>query len=248
MSTLEMRRNEYFKKLKDNKEKIVKFASINKIHDYFDFFDFDPRTEKALYDAEIKLSFVIDLVTKMDEVKAVKEEYVSKEETVVEKKEEQPKTLKVLKRMLPAKMKQLEELGFVLANDLDPQYSGLYVVSLPIGWKLKDYAIYDENGNCRGYVKDFCNKENEIWGIINLLPKYNVYSVLQGKGIYEVYFGTKEEKIFKAGTYKVSGCSFDDRVSERNCFNSAIAFANEKYPDWQNVSAYWDKVSEKAVK
>lgn len=236
--TFEARKNAYFEKLRSNKDKIVKFATINKIRDYFDICDFDLTTERELYEAEIRLNFIIDVVTKMNDTLRVVDTPI---EIGKEDAQEKQKTLKVLKRMLPSKIKQLEDLGFILLDDDNPNTRGLFVVTLPIGWTLKKNNILDENGNNRGFVKDYHNTNDEIWGIINLVSKYNVHTTMLDKGQIEVYFGTDDEKMYVAGSYKTIGSrNADDKRNERNCYNAAIAYGNANYPGWQDLNAYWD--------
>ena len=143
-----------------------------------------------------------------------------------------------------------EQLGFTF-RDI-PGDDVLCKATLPEGWSIKatDHSmwneIFDANGNLRGtmfYKAAFYDRSAHM----SLNPRYRVHSEYIGEDsrTVEVYFGNAQEKIMVAGQVYLKRCATPEEKKEiwdkqNMLLEQATKFAQENYPDWQNVVAYWD--------
>lgn len=149
----------------------------------------------------------------------------------------------VARKMWPSK-EHFEQLGFIF-EDI-PGDDVLCYATLPKGWSIKATNhpmwndIIDENGMIRTemfYKADFYDRKAHM----DLRCRYRVCSryVDEKHSITEIYFGNDEEILFIAGRAPINEYDNKEKLEEL-----ASKFANENYPDWENVHAYWDKDKE----
>lgn len=141
----------------------------------------------------------------------------------------------------------LEKLGFIFGEDMD----GIFVhVQMPQGWhkKATDHDMHsklmDNKGRERGnifYKAAFYDRRARL----DLYPRY---SVIKQYGVYPEsknfesdteYFAVLDavsgEQLFHTGQF-----AGNDWETGKTLLEEAIKWATEKYPDYQNVLAYWD--------
>lgn len=141
----------------------------------------------------------------------------------------------------------LEEIGFHFKNIIDE--SNFYEVTIPNGWRLKaNFSVpwidlYDHNNLHRAiyfYKSLSCKKP-----YIMLKNRYDIYITVKDKynEIVEVYFGEENgEKLF------ISGECYNDESEIKILTQNAIRYANENYPEWNNVKSYWNNEKQKTLK
>lgn len=147
------------------------------------------------------------------------------------------------KRMWPSR-EDFEQLGFSF-EDI-PGDEVLCYATLPQGWSMKktDHSMWndiiDQNGMIRGsmFYKASAYDRNAH---MDLNCRYYICSryVDEDHLIKEVYFGNEKEILFVAGQTPID--AYDD-IEKLKAL--AKQYADENYPDWENVHAYWDKDKE----
>ncbi len=152
------------------------------------------------------------------------------------------------KEMKPAK-EEWEKLGFSFKEIPDDDV--LYMAKLPVGWNLRPTEnsywteILDENDNVRGqmfYKSSFYDRSAHMF----LKTRYKVVSkFIDDTYNQEIYFGNDNEKLYVAGVVNGNNSDPDDvRKAYWDTVNQyradAELFADNNYPEWQNVHAYWD--------
>ena len=155
----------------------------------------------------------------------------------------------VPKNMIPKK-EEWEKLGFVFEDIGDDV---LYKATLPEGWNLvltdnlMWVEIVDDNNLKRGSIFYKLTNHN-MNAHMALECRYDIYSeyIDENQNEKEIYFGNPNEKLFVAGMFDY--CDNDKRdVVVKNYFfenqlkDLAKAYANEYYPNWHNVNAYWNE-------
>lgn len=156
------------------------------------------------------------------------------------------------REMIPSK-EEWEQLGFIFADI--PGNQALCYATLPEGWSMEysqnygDYRILDENGMRRGTM---IYEATSHLARMSLRRRYGLEETCHKvcdqdskyRSIIEVYFGNEQEKLFIAGEIRIPrNCTKE----EDNALYSQIKqlramakqFADENYPDWQSVHAYW---------
>ena len=143
--------------------------------------------------------------------------------------------------------KDWEDLGFAFNNI--PGDDVLCAATLPKGWSIKPTDqplwsdIVDENGITRG---DMCYRAStyDRDAHMKLWHRYSIRREIIGKET-EIFFGNTTEKLFVAGRAIIDfDSSKEDIQKQFDRINELIMlakdFADENYPDWENVHAYWD--------
>ena len=159
----------------------------------------------------------------------------------------------VAKRMRPNR-EVWEKLGFTFSDI--PGDDVLCKAELPEGWYLEATShsmwsnIIDEQERTRGsmfYKAAFYDRDANM----SLSSRYDVCSdyIDDNYTKIEVYFGNENEKLFVAGQVctprdasrelRIANYREEERLREL-----AKKFAEENYPDWQDVTAYWDEEKE----
>lgn len=160
---------------------------------------------------------------------------------------EEINTTMLAKDMYPNR-KVWEELGFVFIYI--PGEDDLYSAIMPEGWFIKSSDcprsdIFDENGMHRGAL--FYNGRTYM----KLFNRYKVFEeVTEDSLTKSIYFGNKDEKLFCAGEVCFSdNLSYEEKeakcIEVNELWDLAMKFANENYPDWTDVGAYWDLINDK---
>lgn len=153
----------------------------------------------------------------------------------------------VMPREMHPSRKDWEDLGFTF-NDI-PGDNVLCVATLPEGWSIKPTDqpmwsdVVDENGITRGdmfYRASTYDRDAHM----KLWPRYGIRREVIGKET-EIYFGNADEKLFVAGSVTVDfNASKEEIENQFETINELILvaqdFANENYPYWENVHAYWN--------
>ena len=156
-------------------------------------------------------------------------------------------SVKMAKDMRPSR-EDWEKLGFFFAEI--PSDDVLCRAILPEGWKISKTEhplwseIFDENGRKRGsmFYKDaFCDRN----AYMNLIPRYKVDYDFVDDVNTEVYFGNDQEKLFVAGQVSIpKDAPLEERMAkytERDrLMYIARKYADENYPDWEDIHAYWN--------
>lgn len=157
-------------------------------------------------------------------------------------------TIKMAKDMHPDK-EIWEQIGFTFTEINHDDI--LYSTTLPEGWKMETKEnspwinIIDDLGNTRGsmyYQASLYERKSHM----NLFCKYKVYGGYLN-GDYSkriIMFGNDEETLFIAGQItSIPGDIKENiermRKEEMQLKEIARTWANENYPNWQNVDAYW---------
>lgn len=172
-------------------------------------------------------------------------------------KQEKNITIKMAKNMYPSK-EIWEEIGFQFTKiDYDDV---LYNTTLPVGWTVQHienspwFKIIDNLGNNRGNMY-FKATIYERVAHMNLFSKYRIFPSYEN-GDYSrryIVFGNDEETLFVAG--QVHGiknvtkeATSQIHKEEKELIEKAKIWANENYPNWQKVDAYWDTPKKKTTK
>lgn len=156
------------------------------------------------------------------------------------------------KRMDPSK-EEWEQLGFIFEEI--PGDNMLFKAKLPEGWSIKSTnhplwsEIFDENNSLRGsmfYKAVSYDRDAHM----NLKTRYRICYVHseEDKSFLEVYFGNEEEKLFVAGKVKspTESDDYDTYYAKRDELTKiAMKYADENYPNWRSVQAYWKKNKKK---
>jgi hypothetical protein len=152
------------------------------------------------------------------------------------------------KDMSPSK-EDYESLGFAFSDI--PGDDVLCNGILPNGWSLRMESSYgttilDENGLERGYFfykAVFYDRSANM----SLCCRYGIMTdyLDDTHSLREIYFGNKKEKLFVAGQVHINRdaereAKLKAYETEEQLQEQARQFANENYPDWKNVHAYWD--------
>ena len=146
-----------------------------------------------------------------------------------------------------------EKLGFVFSSI--PGDDDLYNAIMPEGWSMRgtDHSMWtdiiDENNMIRGsmfYKAAFYDRR----ACMNLSARYKVFEEKTDLSVIKVYFGNENEKIFCAGEVFIpENLSYEAKeekyVEVNKLWHLAFDFANENYPDWKDVTAYWDITNDK---
>ena len=160
------------------------------------------------------------------------------------------------RRMYPSQA-DWESLGFTFIDI--PDDSVMYQAELPEGWSIEATShqmhsnILDANGHKRGsmfYKASFYDRNASM----SLERRYNIHRrYLDEEGrTFEVYFGTETEAIFVAGKVVKPKNGTEAEIdaaykTAEQLQQFAVAWANEHYPDWENVHAYWDDTLTKKI-
>lgn len=141
-----------------------------------------------------------------------------------------------------------EELGFKFTEDDNKKPDSILCLTLlPVGWSLRKTTdpttceILDENKRVRGITTyDVTNNT----GYTKLNRRYQIHTTdavtKSGEKVRKVYFGSREEVIFSSGSLLLGYYSQDVEDSTVESFTkSAREYADEYYPDWCDVTAYW---------
>lgn len=179
---------------------------------------------------------------------------MSGEENVLENMEAEGQQEVVRKTLMAKDMRPRkevwEQLGFTF-EDI-PNDRVLCNATLPEGWSIQatEHAMWnnilDQNGTVRGkmfYKAAFYDRSANMY----LQCRYQVCTNYIGKdySITEIYFGNDTEKLFVAGTIsKNLNASREARLrfydEEEKLKQQATNWAKENYPDYEDVTAYWN--------
>lgn len=132
-----------------------------------------------------------------------------------------------------------ESLGFVFGDPVDRIFCK---GTLPPGWSKKptDHSMWsdfvDEKGRKRGamfYKAAFYDQSAHM----NLCPRFSIwaYDDAATNGFRQVSIKDGGVLIEKIGEYGDTDWSTKDELVDK-----AIAWLNERYPDWDSPVAYWD--------
>ncbi len=141
-----------------------------------------------------------------------------------------------------------EKVGFTFDDNDSDQV--LIKATLPEGWSLKKEEIYhtymiDDKNRTRGYMfykAAFYDRDARM----NLYTKYSVRTNYLESGDTEIYFGSKDEKLYVAGIItRGDPIRF---TKEEKLREQARLWGKEYYPDYQNPLAYWDDEKNKVKK
>ena len=142
------------------------------------------------------------------------------------------------KKMDPPKKEDWEVLGFRFEDTEDKEK---YKVTFPTGWLLgppigsMTREILDTTDAVRGYVT-----ETKDFSDMCLIERYCVVcDNTEVKNASVIYFGNDDERLFTAGTVSYSNENYDEIMDKYE--EETIKFAEENYPDWENIYAYWDE-------
>lgn len=156
------------------------------------------------------------------------------------------------RNMWPSK-EHFEQLGFIFEDIPDDDV--LCYATLPKGWSIKatDHSMWndiiDENGMIRVemfYKAAFYDRNAHM----DLICRYRICSRYNDDySTREIYFGNDIEKIFVAGQATISKNASEEEPNDyynqvKKLTNIAKQYADENYPDWENVHVYWDKDKE----
>ena len=176
------------------------------------------------------------------------------EERVIEHMESEGQQKAIRNTMMAKKMNPSKEvwekLGFSFSEI--PNDDTLCQATLPDGWTIKptDHAmwneIFDSNNAKRGamfYKSSFYDRDAHMY----LESRYKICTKYLDDNYEsrEVYFGNEQEVLFIAGQIIIpEKATRQERIDayekEEKLRKIAEQFANENYPDWENVQAYWD--------
>ncbi len=159
------------------------------------------------------------------------------------------RNVQLAKNMRPNK-EEWEKLGFMFFETED---SVLYNAKLPEGWSIQKTEhsmwndIVDDQGRLRAtmfYKGSFYDRNAHM----RLENRYGVRSEYIDN-MEEIYFGSKNEKLFVAGVLdenenKALEESRTRWDRERELVKLAEEFGKENYPDYENPLAYWDETKE----
>lgn len=151
----------------------------------------------------------------------------------------------VEKHLLPietnVEKSSFETLGFKFNENYN---DALVYGELPIGWMYGTKAessnvfIFDHNKRQRVII----DYESTYYGCeasMILIGRYNLLINDTGDGEFELGFGNIDEGMsFVAGKYKPG--------DEKQCYKLYLEvkkYADENYPDWKDVAAYWETPS-----
>lgn len=148
-----------------------------------------------------------------------------------------------------------EQLGFKF-YDIEGD-NVLCNATLPEGWSLEATEhsmwtnILDEQGRIRGqmfYKAAFYDRSAHM----SLKQRYNICTDYAEEKV-DVYFGNDEEKLYVAGTITRSlNATREARLrfyeKEDSLRKNAINWAQENYPNYEDVTAYWDLPVKKYTK
>ena len=167
------------------------------------------------------------------------------------------RNIQVAKDMTPAK-EEWEKIGFKFTEI--PGDDVLYQAELPEGWTMRTTSLYcseivDQNGNVRAsmfYKSSFYDRNASMY----LTARYRVatyYTELEDGATTEIYFGNEQEKLYVAGEVFRKNEMTDEerkiaREKEIEYTLKAEAYASEYYPNYQDVTAYWNDENNKQIK
>ena len=180
---------------------------------------------------------------------------MSGEANVLENMEKEGQDLDVRKTMLAKDMypsKEVwEQVGFTFTDI--PGDDVLCKATLPEGWSIKatDHSMWNEIIDAKGHVRGTMFYKAAFYdrsAHMSLNSRYRVHSEYIGEDsrTVEVYFGNAQEKIMVAGQVYLKRYATPEEKKEiwdkqNMLLEQATKFAQENYPDWQNVIAYWDE-------
>lgn len=148
---------------------------------------------------------------------------------------------------LPKNMKPdkdvFEKVGFTF-QDTDDDV--LYKATLPDGWELKRETtslslIIDEKGQKRGY-SEFYTKYIislgylERAGHMSLNPRFSI----EVADLDKTKFLCVKDVSTNRFIYIAGECASLNVDSFEKLYNKCTEFLNEHYPDWEDVTKYWD--------
>lgn len=167
------------------------------------------------------------------------------------------RTTKMAKSMYPDQC-VWESLGFEFKGISPDDIT--YETTLPTGWRLQHgkYSswinIIDEFDNIRGkmfYKTSNCEKKAHM----NLYRKYKISAAYLNGDYFTrtIFFGNDEEVLFVAGQITGMLSTNEETIKkaheeEERLIAIAINWANENYPNWQNVDAYWNPKTNHDIK
>lgn len=178
------------------------------------------------------------------------------EHMVSEGQQEAIRRVHVAKKVRPSK-EAWEQLGFTF-TDIEGD-DILCNATLPKGWSIQATEhsmwnnIIDENGMIRGrmyYKAAFYDRHAHMY----LECRYKMCNIYVGEdhSTTEIYFGNNEEKLFVAGQiHSKENETREERLArynlEEELEEKTRNWANQNYPDWENVHAYWDLPTKKDI-
>ena len=153
----------------------------------------------------------------------------------------------VMPREMHPSRKDWEDLGFIFSDI--PGDNVLCVATLPDGWSIKPTDqpmwsdVVDENGITRGdmfYRASTYDRDAHM----KLWQRYGIRREIIGEET-EIYFGNADEKLFVAGRVTIDFNASKEEIEKQfDTINELIMaaqdFADENYPFWENVHAYWN--------
>ena len=153
------------------------------------------------------------------------------------------------KRMYPSRA-DWESLGFTFVDI--PDDNVLCHAELPEGWSIEATShsmhinILDANGLKRGsmfYKAAFYDRNASM----SLERRYGIFRKYfeENPRTFEVYFGNEQEILFVAGKVVKPTNGTEEEIDAayaeaERLEKIALEWANENYPEWENIHAYWD--------
>lgn len=156
-------------------------------------------------------------------------------------KKEERTTCLVPSKMLPNKQFFLDlDFTFREIGDTD-----LCLATLPEGWRSvagKDawVGLIDEKGRKRGY---YIYAQNAPI-LINLHPRFYI-SVDEDPDnkIYSCFSFLRifvKDRVTKKAIFDAGICDSKDQAEKNQLINKCRSFLNDRYPDWENSTKYWN--------
>lgn len=137
---------------------------------------------------------------------------------------------------------ELEKLGFVFGDDADDIFIN---VQFPDGWTKKATGhsmhndLLDEKGRKRGgifYKAAFYDRHASL----HLTNRYRASQDYDLKGVIQFNVLDGDKSIFKTDPITVEEYSEAYWKAQETAEKEATEWLVSKYPQWKDVSAYWD--------
>jgi hypothetical protein len=131
----------------------------------------------------------------------------------------------------------LEYFGMVF-GDIVEDNNSLQYVKLPNKWyidhKFENPMLVDDKGQYR--AKLLLNQDRPQ---IKMLTKYNVYNHSSDCYAEYVVADSNSNIIYRSPHFEFSECCSGDDLKMAEAKEDATNWVSGKYPDWQNIEAYW---------
>ena len=141
----------------------------------------------------------------------------------------------------PVFLEDLKKIGFEFIDiPVDDNY---LLATLPEGWEFKQvnedyYELLDNNGFVRANTEFISNSDehhnsNEKCPAIHWRTRYYITVISFEDGAGKVVFGNSNEELYSFPLFANYGLS---GIASLNVED----WAKKNYPNWRNISSYWD--------